>query len=531
MNVMIVDDSIQTVKAINVSIDWQKLGITKVYTAHNISQAKEILKNREIHIIICDIEMPQGSGLDLIEWVKTNSTQTENILLTCHSEFEYAKKAIELGTFEYLVKPIPFKELENIISKLIDKIKANSQLKENSQYWKDNQHQIEGFFWYELITGKISGDGNEIEAYAKKRNVIYNKDLKYLLVLLTKKRLISRLEDWNENSLSFALENIAKEILLNNIPYSNMAVGKDQIVIIVPLKNNEEYNLENIKKSCIKYIVECTKCLGCSMTSYVGKYVDGEYLAEEFNELQRIDKNNVSSISKVIDLNNDKLNKNNINEILLPNLGGWSLILHNGESENATKEVKRYIDELIKAERIDRRMLNNLHQDILQLLYSFLEQKGIQAHQLFEDVKSENLYNKATNTVEGMLEWVGYVFNKSISYVEEVAKSQTVIERVKTYIKENYNNDITRDDIANYVFLNPDYLSRIFKKATGLSLSEYLTELRIEKAMILLATTNIQISSIADEVGYNNMNYFSKIFKKTTGNTPVEHRKKSQNKN
>lgn len=530
MNIIIVDDSIQTVKAINASIEWEKLGITKVYTAYNISQAKEIIENNDIQIIICDIEMPNGSGLDLIEWVKVISPQTENILLTCHAEFEYAKKAIELGSFDYLVKPIPFKELENKISKLIAKIKASSKLKKHSEYWDNNQKQIEGFFWYELITGKITGNREEIEAYAKNKNVNYNKDLKYLLVLLAKKRVISRLEEWNEHSLLFALENIAKEIILNDIPCSNIAVGEEEIIIIIPSVDYEEVNLENIKKSCISYIVECNKYLGCSMTSYIGRYVSGENLAGEFSELQRLDKNNVSFVSKIIDLNNNALNESKEKDILLPNISEWSLMLYNGESENAAKEVQKYIDELVKAERINRRMLNNLHQDILQMLYSFLEQKGIQAHQLFDDEKSETLYVKATKSIDGMINWVIYVFNKSVSYVEEVTKSQTVIEKVKTYIKKNYNKDITRDDMASYVFLNPDYLSRSFKKATGLSLTEYLTEQRIEKSMQLLSTTNIQISNISDEVGYNNMNYFSKIFKKITGTTPVEYRKKSHNK-
>lgn len=530
MNIIIVDDSIQTVKAINASIEWEKLGIMKVYIAYNISRAKEIIENNDIQIILCDIEMPQGNGLELIAWVKANFPQIENILLTCHEEFEYAKKAIELGCFDYLVKPIPFKELENKISQLIAKIEASSKLKKHSEYWNNNEKQIESLFWYELITGKIKGNCDEIEAYAKKKNVSYNKELKYLLVLLTKKRVISRLEEWNENALLFALENIAKEIILNDIPFSNIAVGEEEIIIIIPIIDDEKSNLGNIKKSCINYLIECNKYLGCSMTSYIGRYVSGQDLADEFSELQRLDKNNVSFISKVIDLNNNKLNQTNEKEILLPNINAWSLMLYNGESENAVKEVKKYIDELVKAERINRRMLNNLHQDILQLLYSFLEQKAIQAHQLFDDEKSEILYVKATKSIDNMINWVNHVFNKSASYVEEVAKSQTVIERVKIYIKENYNKDITRDDIANHVFLNPDYLSRTFKKATGSSLTEYLTEQRIEKSMLLLSRTNIQISKIADEVGYNNMNYFSKIFKKITGTTPVEYRKKSQNR-
>lgn len=530
MNLIIVDDSIQTVKALKFSIDWEKIGVSKVYTAYNISQAKEIICKKEIQIIICDIEMPQGSGIELIQWSRINSPQTENILLTCHAEFEYAKMAIELGTFDYLVKPIPFEKLESIIHKLILKIKASTNLKKHSEHWRENQKQIEGLFWYELITGKLSHNGISIEECAKRKNVSYSRDSKYLLILITKKRIISRLEEWEENSLMFALENIARDIILKSIPFSMLTIAEDKIVIIISSKNNDIIKLENIKNSCANYAIECNKYLGCSMTSYIGKFVCGEQLKDEFNELQRVDKNNISSSSKVIEVNSDKQNEDIKIEIVLPNLNQWAMMLHNGECEALIKDVKRFIDKLVKFDKINREVLYKLHQDILQMLYSFLGQKGIQAHQLFHDIESENLFMKAIDSIDDMISWVTYVFRKAINYVDEVTKSQTVIERIKTYVRKNYDKDITRDEIANYVFLNPDYLSRTFKKATGKSLSEYLTEVRIQKSKMLLISTNIQISSIATDVGYNNMNYFSKIFKKVTGTTPVEYRKKSNSK-
>lgn len=530
MNVMIVDDSIQTVKALKVSIDWEKLGVSNIYTAYNISQAKEIISENKIQIIVCDIEMPQGSGIELIQWMKINSPQTESILLTCHAEFKYAKMAIELGTFDYLVKPIPFEQLENIIYKLILKIEASRKLKKNSEYWRENQQQIEGLFWYELVTGRIPDNGISIEECAKKKSVSYCKDSKYLLVLITKKRLIGRLEEWDENSLNFALENVAREIILKSIPSSKFTIAEDKLIIIIPSKNKEEKIFDNIRNSCVNFIIACSNYLGCSMTSYIGRYVKGDQLTEEFEELLKADKNNVSSISKVIDLNNNNFNEDKEIEIVLPNLNQWSMMLHNGESKAAIGEVIRFVDELVKADKINRKILYKLHQDILQMLYTFLEQKGIQAHQLFDDVKSENLFMKATSSIDNMITWVTYVFDKSVNYVDEVTKSQTIIERVKAYIKKNYDKDISRDEIANHVFLNPDYLSRTFRKATGASLSEYLTEVRIEKSKIMLASTNIQISNIATEVGYNNINYFSKIFKKATGITPVEYRKNSHNK-
>lgn len=527
MNVIIVDDSIQTVKAIEHSIDWNKLGIIELYTANNISQAKELLSKHEIQIMISDIEMPQGNGLELIKWAKIHSPQTESVLLTCYAEFDYAKKAIELGSFDYLVKPIPFSELEEIIHRLIVKIEEGSIQKRYSEYWVDNQPFVEEKFWGDLLTRKISEDIAIIENWAKKRNVAYSKDAEYLLILLTKKRLIAKLEVLDQNTLMLELKSLAAQIIMHNLSSNSIVILEDKIAVILTAEYNKDRKAENVKKDCIEYILACNKKLGCSMSCYIGKYSTGEFLADMLNKLQQMDNNNVSSASKVFDLNTN-YTEDTGTKILIPNLNEWALLFHNGQSEQVIEMVTKYMDQLVKAGKMDGKLLNILQQDILQILHSFLEQKGIQAHQLFNDEESDKLYIKAKKSIDGMIDWITYAFNKAVSYADEVTKAQSVIGKVKEYIKNNYNKDMTREDVANFVFLNPDYLTRIFKKATGLSLSEYLTEQRINKSMSLLVNTNIQVSDIACEVGYNTVNYFSKMFKKVTGTTPVEYRKKNQ---
>ena len=78
------------------------------------------------------------------------------------------------------------------------------------------------------------------------------------------------------------------------------------------------------------------------------------------------------------------------------------------------------------------------------------------------------------------------------------------------------------------MYLNPAYLSRLFRKETGLSLTDYMVEQRLRKAKAELESTNIKISDIAVSVGYSNFSHFSKLFKKLTGLTPQEYRKKYQ---
>ncbi|WP_223588895.1 AraC family transcriptional regulator [Neobacillus bataviensis] len=98
------------------------------------------------------------------------------------------------------------------------------------------------------------------------------------------------------------------------------------------------------------------------------------------------------------------------------------------------------------------------------------------------------------------------------------------IKQILSYLHQNYDCEIQVKDIANVVNLHPVYLQRIFKAEMGYSVMEYLTSLRIKKAKMLLAQTEIPIIEISEYVGINSRQYFSTLFKKHTGKTPVDYR-------
>ena len=98
------------------------------------------------------------------------------------------------------------------------------------------------------------------------------------------------------------------------------------------------------------------------------------------------------------------------------------------------------------------------------------------------------------------------------------------IAMVKHYIEENYMNPISRDTISNELFFNASYLSRLFKKSIGLSIFEYLAQVRVEAAKKMLVGTDKKISDIAMEVGYNHFSHFANVFKNITGLTPKDYR-------
>ena len=112
MQVLIVDDDMATVDVIKNSVKWKELGVSDIFTAYNIQLAKEILKEHNIDIVISDIEMPQGSGIDLLEWFRREELPGDFLLLTCHESFDYASNAIKYQACEYLLKPFDVNVME-----------------------------------------------------------------------------------------------------------------------------------------------------------------------------------------------------------------------------------------------------------------------------------------------------------------------------------------------------------------------------------------------------------------------------------
>ena len=96
---------------------------------------------------------------------------------------------------------------------------------------------------------------------------------------------------------------------------------------------------------------------------------------------------------------------------------------------------------------------------------------------------------------------------------------------VKDYIREHYQENISLEEMAKLVDLNPVYLSVLFKRSTGVNFNDYLTNIRITKAKTMLKDTNESIAVIAEEVGYANAKYFSQLFSKVVGINPTVYRK------
>ncbi|WP_235439916.1 response regulator [Paenibacillus sp. DMB20] len=146
MRCLLIDDDIPTVEALCDIINWRENGISQILTAHNIQDAKLLFDANVPDLIICDIEMPRGSGIDMIKWVRENGYDCAFIFLTCHESFDFASTAISYNADSYLVKPLDKHKLEAVLLKSVETLQRKRMLGEYSKLgltWLKNKDLVE----------------------------------------------------------------------------------------------------------------------------------------------------------------------------------------------------------------------------------------------------------------------------------------------------------------------------------------------------------------------------------------------------
>ncbi len=165
MNLMIVNDEVMTADTMQKEIAWHEYGIDQVFTAYNVQSAKELARSETIEIMLCDIEMPGESGIDLLQWVREQNIKMECVFLTCHANFEYAKSAIGLGCQDYILMPAKYEEVGQLVQKIVNRLKEENVGRKLQEYGK--QYLDEQVNQAEKLQGE-SRDAKDVVIQVKK---------------------------------------------------------------------------------------------------------------------------------------------------------------------------------------------------------------------------------------------------------------------------------------------------------------------------------------------------------------------------
>lgn len=537
MNLLLVDDEEYVVESIKKHLDFQDLGVNGVYTAFSMGQAQMMMELLPIHVVVSDIVMPQGSGFDFMEWVRKEGYETQVIFLTSYAEFDFAKRAMDLDSVDYLLKPIDFTVLRDALQKAVQKaeeVKRAETYREESRKWKQNKCLLQKNFWKEIFHG-LQGEELLQEEFRQKRFGFGVEDTFAMVYLVTSEKdgggRNGGIRDLSGDTFCFILGNVMEE-LIGGEGWETSSVftvsTNGYIMILHDTKgaDTEERrtgygdqrlagSLENLlqwlgEKLLINLWCGVGICTGLCEVQTLG------------SSLRQMRENSLSVWNRVLYLRAFEQPQTSYQN---PHLPVWGALLREHKAQEIMDGAKRYLSELNESEMITRDLLKKFRLDITQMVYSWLAEQEIKAHLLFSSPESEEYDKKALDSLEGALDFADYLLKRAIEYGNYVNQTESVTEQIKRYLDKHYQEDIRRDDLAGMVYLNTDYMSRIFKKEMGVSISSYLLAKRVEEAKKLLTQSNLPINTVSLYVGYSNFSYFTKMFRENTGYSPLEYRR------
>lgn len=529
---LLVDDEVHAVRGLQAGVQWERLNVGSVYTAHSLKQAQEVFRSQSVHLMVCDIEMPQGSGLELAAWVKEHYPDTETIFLTCHSDFQFAKQAIQLDSFDYLLKPVDYSELESVICRAFDKMAKARELRSFEethhhyrQLWESHQPVVAELFWQDLIHRKIPSNQEALCGHLRKAGLTYSENTRFLTIYTRVQRWHKELSERDQRIMEYALRNVLQEAMETTPGAAVIPAANGSFLTVIPLEL--PVNEAETRENCDAFIRNCNQYLFCDISCYVGDRVPLYELAGMLRSLQQLDENNVTQINRTFILSESKKNGSRLDPAPL---AGWAEWMKQGARDKLSEQVSKYLESWKAFDgSVDAQALHAFYQDFLQMIFFVLQSKGLQANQVFAQNLLTDKPESVLRSLASLQEWVRYVIEVAMNHIHAIEENLSVVDKVKRFIADQIGQqDLSREDIARHVYLNPDYLSRIFKKETGMSLSDFLQQSRIDYAKELLANTGQSVSDIAVTSGYSNLSYFSTIFKKATGVNPVDYRKRTQ---
>jgi two-component system response regulator YesN len=510
-------------------VRWEENGFQLVGCCSNGHELLEMVEKDPPDLVITDINMPFISGLDVARQLRSDFPTVKIIFLTGYDDFNYAKQAIDLNVTKYILKPVSAEELTSCLAevkKLLDNEHMQSRnLASLKSFYSQNKSVMQNSFINSLLTNEVS-DGEAAEKI-ELLNLDFLAASQFQVAVFMHDG--DQNEDWAGESpslMNFAVWNIAKEILEGR--QMGSAVVHDEYVVALltnagMAKSKDWRNevltvLEEIRATIEKY-------LKFTITIGVGN-VCGRYstISNSYSEaLSALGYRYAIGRNRLIVINDIEPHRQNV----LVFSKEKELQLLACIKANNRDGVARMVDDLMEEASHHASMEQMISYTISIIIFIARETQSIssngEALMYLGDIR-KILDMKTVEQLRDMVLELCYGLMESITENRQNYCSE-VIEKAKAFINDNYADpNISVGMVSQHLHLSPSYFRAVFKKETGTTFINYLTELRMNKAKELLIDPSMKNYQIAEAVGYSDPQYFSYCFKKYFKVSPNEYR-------
>ncbi len=526
LNLIIVDDEKTTRDSLKDYIPWKELGIDFVTTAKNGVVALELAKCTPPDIILSDVRMPKMDGIQLAINIRALYPQCKIIFLSGYSDKEYLKSAINLKAVSYIEKPIQLEEIIAVVKESVALCIEEEQQKAQADKLNNMLNENEPLIRQEVVLELIK-DNPDVTLLSEKYDDVFTS-----LNAFESFNVFSIFLNWNQ-VVDIDTKIDCKRLLLkayctksNDKFYTLAGFTEDNsmILIVAKRKNNTFTNLQIARQLSNTlddtYNGLFTYSIGIGTDSFnLSAMQESYYSACAAGQNQfYYDSSNIFEYSEW---------SGSYFELDKSVYTNFRNSLKRKDLECSTNIIKEVTTEAASKMDNDINAVKNIFFNLLLIIFEVAREQ----HFINKARESDKKYIwqevDATKTLSALSKYVVSHIEAILVHTSDTDSINRKIHVIMKYVYEHYSeNNLTIQTIAKNVYLSQTYLCAFFKKSTGKTLNEYITEVRIEKAKELLQDSNDKLYEIATYIGFTDANYFSTLFKKYTGCTPSEFRER-----
>ncbi|MDY7221489.1 helix-turn-helix domain-containing protein [Halalkalibacterium halodurans] len=530
--VMLVDDDYPVLELLSETIEWEKLGLTLQSTHENGASALDYALQEEMpDILITDIGMPKMNGIELIKQMKEKNPLIQVSVLSCHSDYEFTRQALLLQIQDYLLKDtLNPEDLTSVLTGLKKNIeRENEKTKQETklhQIASQNQESRKREFIRKTINQPT---GQEKEWYEEARSYGFDvEDNRYIpaLCFMQNYRMAKQL-DQPEDQLVCSIQRVVQDVLETyETKGIHFAFSLKEFFLLFPYRSSVKSDCYGIMMECVSAIQRAVHSdLQLSLGCVIGEHVHNQSSFKR--EIEHLVKNKNQRFYMKAGAIEKKQPDARVTEGLFNWYDEAAVAMRRLIIERNQPQVKQTVHEWIERFASERYSFEAVKEWVLKLLLDV--KVKLKALQFFNANYSEEVLHEevfAIDTLDELSAWLTDYFDSLLAAVVEIT-SQTrrkeVLEAFQ-YVSAHLEKKITLEEVANHLFLNPSYFSRLFKKEVGETFVEYVTKAKMNRAKELLEQTVEPVGKICERLGYDNQSYFIKVFKSYEGITPIEYR-------
>lgn len=523
IKLLIVDDEQEIREGIKYSTVWEENDIQVIGEASNGSEALEIINKTFPDIIIMDIRMPEMNGLQLLEALSNTHPYIKSIILSGYEDFDYARKGLQFGALDYLLKPCRPIELVSSILKAKSFIENENAKKEILQKYQKDYNEFLPMIKNKYLRNFITENKND-SSMPHMLNFLHfeisMKNLKVVLIRLDSYLNVSQnLNTQDTELLKSTVINISKEIMSKEYP-CEIFEENDDVVLLINIEENDELPLTliSILKNSIKQNLKLTVSVGISNFCYTIIKLHTAYK----QALQAVDFKFFFGEDSIINYSDIKGLYNYNKSYPLAKEKQLLNCIKAGDE----KALLSKLDSFFETQKGFEANIGFIKKSSLALLFSVYHlclENNVPGDEILEHIDSLDKLNNFS-TMNHLKQYIYTIILASSRQINNNKINNKLIENIIKYINENYRENINLETVAKNVFITPPYVSILFKQVLGIHFVDYLHKIRLNKACELLRDPKLKSYEIAYMVGYNDDKYFSQIFKKHFGLTPIQYR-------